>query len=170
MGRDIATLRRPPAIPSGPPLSERTLLPLGYISRYIASSKLEGGGVLERRANANCRCGRPTTESSSFFFILPAAWCWCHPGVWSGPRPTGRCPDAVSFLCGEKKHCANRGGRCVSAGIVGCWEAGWVTCGQHHVALSLLRVGRSCTYTLPTVPTPAWKRPVHRGFCVFRGS
>lgn len=79
MGRDIATLRRPPAIPSGPPLSERTLLPLGYISRYITSSKLEGGEVLERRANANCRCGRPTTESSSFFYsscgvVLVSSW------------------------------------------------------------------------------------------------
>lgn len=30
-------------------------------------------------------------------------------------------------------------------GIV-CSGAGWVTCGQHHVALCLLRVGRSCTH------------------------
>lgn len=32
-----------------------------------------------------------------FCLFFPAVcWCWCQSG--SGPRPTGRCPDAVSFL------------------------------------------------------------------------
>lgn len=61
--------------------------------------------MLERRANANCRCGRPTTESSSFFLFFLR----CGIGVilGSGPvrgRPVGA--QTPFLFCAAKRNTA----------------------------------------------------------------
>lgn len=42
-------------------------------------------------------CSNNREQLVFFCLFFPAVcWCWCQSG--SGSRPTGRCPDAVSFL------------------------------------------------------------------------
>lgn len=94
--------------------------------------------MLARRANANCRCA-PTTESIGFF-------CLFFLRCLVRGRPVGA---QTPFLFLQQQQCdvtrqrketlrQSRGGGTL------CFYR--VTCGQHHVALCLLRVGRSCTH------------------------
>lgn len=119
--------------------------------------------MLARRASANCRCGRPTTESSSFFFVYSS--CGVVLGLVRGRLV--RCPDAVSFFAAaamRRDEAAKRNTAPIEEGGTLCFYrycvlGGWV--GDMRTA-SCRTPSSACWAILYTLrlPTPAWKRPV----------